>query len=45
MVQESLAKATKKCANAYAKGKRSFEVLGELDPKVLESHLPRLESG
>lgn len=39
-VQESLANATKKCTNAYAKGKRSFEVLGELEPEVLKSHLP-----
>jgi hypothetical protein len=39
-VQTGLVNATKKCANAYAKGKRSFEVLGELDPEVLKPHLP-----
>jgi hypothetical protein len=39
-VQDSLVKATKRCANAYSKGKRSFEVLGELDPNVLKPHLP-----
>jgi hypothetical protein len=39
-VQTRLVNGTKKCANAYAKGKRSFEVLGELDPEVLKPHLP-----
>lgn len=42
-VQDALAKATKRCSNAYAKGKRSFEVLGKLDPSVLASHLPSFE--
>jgi hypothetical protein len=32
--------ATEKCSNTYAKGNRSFEVLGELDPAVLKLHLP-----
>ena len=31
-VQTRLANATKRCSNAYAKGKRSFEVLGQLNP-------------
>jgi hypothetical protein len=39
-VQAGLVSATRKCANAYAKGKRSFEVLAELDPAVLAQHLP-----
>jgi hypothetical protein len=39
-VQEKLTHATRNCSNAYAKGKRSFEVLGKLDPTVLEAHLP-----
>jgi hypothetical protein len=39
-IQTRLVSATKKCANAYAKGKRSFEILGELDPKVLKPNLP-----
>jgi hypothetical protein len=39
-VQTRLVNATKKCANAYAKGKRSFEVLGELDPEAIKPHLP-----
>jgi Domain of unknown function (DUF4276) len=39
-IQASLVKATEKCSNASAKGKRSFEVLGELDPDVLKPHLP-----
>ena len=39
-VQTRLENATEKCSNAYAKGKRSFEVLGELDPAALKPHLP-----
>jgi hypothetical protein len=39
-VQIKLVTATKKCTNAYAKGKRLFEVLGELDPEMLKPHLP-----
>ena len=36
-VQDMLAHATRLCSNAYAKGKRSFEVLGVLNPSVLSS--------
>jgi len=39
-VQESLVRATRNCSNAYAKGKRSFELLSKLDPAVLDTHLP-----
>jgi hypothetical protein len=39
-VQQGLAHATRKCVNAYAKGKRSFELLGKLSPVELEKHLP-----
>jgi hypothetical protein len=39
-VQEKLERATKECKNAYAKGKRSFEVLAKLSPAVLKEHLP-----
>jgi hypothetical protein len=39
-IQKALAHATRNCRNAYAKGKRSFEVLGKLDPAVLSQHLP-----
>jgi hypothetical protein len=39
-VQANLVHASRNCANAYAKGKRSFVVLAELDPAVLEQHLP-----
>ena len=39
-VQRKLAHATRNCVNAYAKGKRSFEVLGKLSPAELEQHLP-----
>lgn len=34
-VHEKLAHATRLCSNAYAKGIRSFEVLGKLNPSVL----------
>ena len=39
-VQEKLAHATRDCSNTYAKGKRSFEILGKLSPAILEQHLP-----
>jgi len=39
-VQETLKHATRNCSNAYAKGKRSFEILGKLNPVVLAQHLP-----
>jgi hypothetical protein len=39
-VQQKLAHATRNCGNAYAKGKRSFEVLGKLSPTELKKHLP-----
>lgn len=38
-VQDKLGHATRNCSNAYAKGKRSFEILGILDPKALENLL------
>ncbi len=38
-VQDALVRATRNCGNAYAKGKRSFEVLGKLDPVALRQHL------
>ena len=39
-VQDKLVHATRKCTNAYAKGKRSFEILAMLAPATLEKHLP-----
>lgn len=39
-VQDGLERATRDCKNAYAKGKRSFDVLAKLDPDVLKQHLP-----
>lgn len=38
-VQEKLNHATRSCSNAYQKGKRSFEILGKLEPEVLGTHL------
>lgn len=39
-VQEKLVRATRDSSNAYAKGKRSFEILGKLAPSALEKYLP-----
>ncbi|MFO1487353.1 MAG: DUF4276 family protein [Verrucomicrobiota bacterium] len=39
-VHDKLAHATRECSNAYEKGKRSFVVVGELNPAALESLLP-----
>jgi hypothetical protein len=39
-VQSALQHATRICTNAYAKGKRSFGILGKLNPEVLAQHLP-----
>jgi hypothetical protein len=39
-VQGRLIHATRNCSNAYAKGERSFEILGRLSPVVLEQYLP-----
>lgn len=36
-VHDKLTQATRDCSNAYAKGKRSFEVLGTLTPTALSS--------
>jgi hypothetical protein len=39
-IQDQLAHATRNCSAAYAKGKRSFVILGKLDPATLEGYLP-----
>jgi hypothetical protein len=39
-VHDQLAHASRNCSNAYAKGKRSFEVLAKLEPALLKQHLP-----
>ena len=39
-VQNSLAHGTRNCANKYEKGKRSFQIIGELTPNTLGVHLP-----
>lgn len=36
-VQDKLSHATRNCKNAYAKGKRSFEVLATLSPEALSA--------
>ena len=35
--------ATLFCPNSYGKGRNSFEVLGKLDPNMLEEHLPSFQ--
>lgn len=42
VVQKALSNATKQCGKdrAYAKGKRSFELVGQLNPGELKKHLP-----
>ncbi len=42
-VQDQLVHATRNCQNAYAKGKRSFEIVGKLSPDALKSHLPSFQ--
>jgi hypothetical protein len=39
-LQDKLIHATRKCSNAYAKGKRSFEILGKLNSDTLAKNLP-----
>jgi hypothetical protein len=39
-IQDALGKATDDCKNGYEKGKRSFEVVGQLMPSELRKHLP-----
>ncbi len=39
-VQNRLAHATRDCSNPYAKGTKSYELLGRLSPSVLEQYLP-----
>ena len=39
-VQGRLINATRRCSNAYAKGIKSFEILGKLSPEVLIQSLP-----
>ena len=35
-VQDRLSRATQDCGKAYKKGKRSFEILGKLNPEALQ---------
>jgi hypothetical protein len=39
-VQHMLEHATRKCTNAYEKGKRAFQILGQLTPEALKEFLP-----
>ena len=42
-VQDRLEHATRYCPGPYTKGPKSFEVLGKLNPDVLEHHLPSFQ--
>ena len=42
VVQDRLKHATRDCPGPYAKGAKSFELLGKLDPNVIERYLPSL---
>ena len=42
-IQKLLVRATRNCTNSYSKGRRSFEILGKLNPGVLKKHLPSFE--
>ena len=39
-VQDALEHATRDCDEPYAKGTKSFQILGKLDPEVMEGLLP-----
>jgi len=39
-IQDAIKHATRNCGNAYRKDKRSFNILGNLDPDILDRHLP-----
>jgi len=39
-VQDRLMHATRNCSNVYRKGKRSYAILGKLDPATLQPPLP-----
>jgi len=39
-IQDALYHATRNCGNAYCKGRRSFALFGELNPALLQEHLP-----
>jgi len=39
-VQDRLIRATRDCSNPYEKGKRSFEIIGKLNPDTLQELLP-----
>jgi hypothetical protein len=41
-VQDALVHATRECSNQYAKTKRSFALLGLIDPGTVERHCPSL---
>ena len=39
-ILNALQNASRDCPGPYAKGPKSFELLGKLDPQILEQHLP-----
>ena len=39
-IRNTFVQVTRTCKNAYAKGKKSFEILATLNPAILRQHLP-----
>ena len=39
-VQDNLMHATRNCKGPYKKGEKSYELLGKLNPDIIEQHLP-----
>ena len=39
-IQKGLVQATRSCSNSYAKGRRSFELLGKISPARIREFLP-----
>jgi hypothetical protein len=39
-VQDALETATRHCRKSYQKGKKSFEIIAQLNPKTLKTYLP-----
>lgn len=40
LIQEDLFHSTRNCSNAYEKGKRSYEIVGKINPDILHEYLP-----
>ncbi|MGI8982173.1 MAG: DUF4276 family protein [Pirellulaceae bacterium] len=43
VVQNAMVQSTRTCKNRYTKGRKSFEILAQLNPEILRQHLPSFE--